>query len=102
MIEVEETRVSWTCSECGREHVQNAESDLYCVCGEDEVARTSNQWEEIKLVRLSDVLKLVEVEIDDTDSASMPVDMAKISALNKLKSRIEDILNKSIINGDEQ
>lgn len=46
-----EKKVIWTCPECGREHIQEGASDLYCVCGDGQVALSSDEWEELHYVR---------------------------------------------------
>lgn len=68
MINVEETRVAWTCPECGREHVQKGKSDKYCVCKDGRVALGSDDWRELQLIRVEDVLDLMIDLVDEAES----------------------------------
>ena len=74
----------WTCPECGRDHIQNGASDLYCVCGDGQVALESGGWTQIELVRREKVLGLIQdLRYICTDS-----DTGAVDALDSLKRKI--------------
>lgn len=77
------------CPECGREHVQDGASDLYCVCGDGQVALSSYEWEDIHYVRLEDVIEKAE-EIREDDVVDPRAEMKQFI----LKMRDKDSLTK--------
>lgn len=111
-LKVREEKVRWTCPECGNTQVQNGGSDFYCVCGDGQVARTSDEWETVHTVILEDILEYVDERIEQKErkledtpdvaqAARSSID-GRVNELKMLRRRLTSDVDDKTGEGDRQ